>query len=90
MVPTLGTPFLDVKSSLPEELSEEMHNEISMLASEDDANKRWWHNATGPYKVEKQPMIAKVCKCKNSPCHILNVDFYLNEGLYGDRKDWHI
>lgn len=40
VVPTLGTPFIDVKSSLTEELSEEMHNEISMLAKEDDVNKR--------------------------------------------------
>lgn len=40
VVLTLGIPFIDVKSSLTEELSEKMHNEISMLANEDDVNKR--------------------------------------------------
>lgn len=40
VVPTLGTPLIDVKSSLTEELSEEMHNEISMLANDDDVNER--------------------------------------------------
>lgn len=39
VVPTL-VPLTDVKSSLTEELSEEMHNEISMLANGDDVNKR--------------------------------------------------
>lgn len=31
-----------------------MHNEISMLVSDDDINTRWWENATNSYKVEKQ------------------------------------
>lgn len=40
IVPPLGTPLIDVQSSLTEELSEKMHSEISMLANDDDVNER--------------------------------------------------
>lgn len=69
-----------------------MHNEISMLVNDDDddVNKRWWEYATSSYKVEKQLMIVKSGKCKNSPRYISNVDFYLNKWCNGDPKDKHI
>ena len=40
IVPTLELPYTDIKSSLTKELSERMHDEISMLMNGDDVNKR--------------------------------------------------
>ena len=44
-------------------------------------------NVTNFYKVEKQQLIFKVGKYKNTPGCISNADFYLNTGCHGNAKD---